>query len=206
MTATRLLVVASTAPTASAWCERNARFTVGFDRVVQLAATEVEIGLAGVDPFDGVVIVRDLGPARTERSGRLLSALRHVTPEAAIVVAPAPRDALTAAAPPEGMTRTVAEDGWGGVMRTGEDLTLVVDGQVMPVVRWDLPLYRADALLLALEVLDEIGDLLHAHSGEGPNGWADERKALGQLLDSLVDLGRARRDERGDIAASAAHT
>ena len=97
--------------------------------------------------------------------------------------------------------RDVSSDGWGGRMMVSPYHFQHLDGQEVPSIEWSIPLYRADTLLRALTVLDEIGDLLGAHGGEGPNGWPDEIRVLGDLLDALVEQGRAHRSPRGDIEA-----
>lgn len=93
----------------------------------------------------------------------------------------------------------VDSDGWGGLLHVHDDLVADVDGASMPLVRWDLPLYRANALLTALEALDEVGEILVATNGEGPSGWTAERHALGEALEHLVRTGRAVRSPEGDL-------
>ncbi|MBD3784575.1 MAG: hypothetical protein IE926_16770 [Micrococcales bacterium] len=85
----------------------------------------------------------------------------------------------------------VQRDGWGGLLHVHDDLEADICGVPIPLVRWDLPLFRAEALLEALEVLDKVGELYAADDGEGPNGWDDERRALKEALEHLIHVGRA---------------
>ena len=100
-------------------------------------------------------------------------------------------------ADPDRLTILVDHDGWAGLMQVGSHLEADVDGEVYPLIRWDIPLLRAQELKDALDALDDIGDILAATSGEGPNLWPTERGALAEAIEHLVTTGRAIRTPEG---------
>jgi hypothetical protein len=110
-------------------------------------------------------------------------------------------DVAARVADPASLALLVDSDGWGGLMQVRADLVAAIEGDSAPwpLVRWDIPLPRAEALLEALEALDEIGDVMGATNGEGPNGWTEERTCLGEALEHLIRTGRVARTDTGHL-------
>ncbi|QIM19897.1 hypothetical protein G7075_00100 [Phycicoccus sp. HDW14] len=93
----------------------------------------------------------------------------------------------------------VGVDGWGGLLHVhprldvdlGRDIT---DGDRVPLVRWDIPLFRSLELADALDLLTQLGHLLDAGI-EAPTFWDDEARALREAHEHLVRTGRVVRDD-----------
>jgi hypothetical protein len=146
-----------------------------------------------------MAVVRDqVGIERTiESTKRALAGLGPTTHTVGLDA-----DVAARVADPSSLALLVDSDGWGGLMQVRADLVASIEGadsQPWPLVRWDIPLPRAEALLEALEAIDEIGDVMAATNGEGPNGWTEERTCLGEALEHLIRIGRAARTETGHL-------
>lgn len=85
----------------------------------------------------------------------------------------------------------IDDDGFGGYVEVDPAETLEWDGTDLAAVTWHLPLYRAEALKAALEVLDQVVDAMGGATERGPGHWTAEADAIGKALDRLVEQGRA---------------
>lgn len=82
------------------------------------------------------------------------------------------------------------DNGWAGELVVGPEDVMTVEGDVYPVITLRLCPNAAERLIRALEALDEIGELMHGHSGEGPDGHVEVTVGLAEALHRLVEQGR----------------
>lgn len=87
------------------------------------------------------------------------------------------------------------DNGWAGELVVSPEDVIDVEGDYYPVITWRLPPPAVDRLLHALSALDEIGEVMHDHSGEGPSGHVLVTVGLGEALQRLIEQGRVRRLE-----------
>lgn len=87
------------------------------------------------------------------------------------------------------------DGGWAGELVVGPEDVIDVEGDYYPVITWRLPPQAVDRLMRALCALDEIGEVMHDQSGDGPSGHVLVTVGLGEALQRLIEQGRVRRYE-----------
>lgn len=84
------------------------------------------------------------------------------------------------------------DNAWYGELIVDPAETITADGETRPTVMWRMTTAAVDSVVHALAALDDIGDVMRAHSGEGPNGNQAITAALQRALERMVEAGQIR--------------